>query len=98
MNKEQLIEIVAAENKISKLKSKAIINTFLTAVQKAVVEGEKVMLVGFGNFEAANTKARTGHNPYTKSKIKIEAKRRPKFTAGRRFKAAVASGYLDDKE
>lgn len=98
MNKEELIEIIAAENKIPKIKAKAILTSFLTTVQNAVVEGDKVTLVGFGVFEAQNTKARTGHNPRTKAKVKIEAKRRPKFTAGRAFKTAVAGGRDTDSE
>lgn len=94
MNKEELIEIIAVENEIPKTKAKAVLNSLISAVQKAVVEGDKVTLSGFGIFEAINTKARTGHNPRTKEKIKIDAKRRPKFTAGRDFKASVASGII----
>ena len=54
------------------------------------VRGDKAALVGFGNFEALLAKPRTGHIPRTGEKVDIGENRRPKFTAGRTPRAAVA--------
>jgi len=96
MNKEEIVEIVAAAHNIPKTKANEIIRTFLGTVQDAVVRGDKVTLVGFGIFEAHLAKPRTGHNPRTGEKVKIDEKRRPKFTAGRTFRAAVAGEFSSD--
>ena len=45
---------------------------------------------GFGNFEVADYKARTGRNPQTGAVLEIPAGKRPKFTAGSALKKAVA--------
>lgn len=92
MIKEELVEIVAAAHDLPKTKAADIIRTILNTVQDRVVSGERVSFVGFGTFEAVETKARTGHNPHTREKIEIAATRRPKFTAGRVFKRAVVEG------
>ena len=73
MNKEEIIEIIAAEHGIPKTKANEIIRTFLGTVQDAVVRGDKVTLVGFGIFEAHLAKPRTGHNPRTGEKVEIDA-------------------------
>jgi DNA-binding protein HU-beta len=46
--------------------------------------------VGFGTFGVSKRKARVGRNPQTGKEIKIPAKKVPKFTAGKAFKAYVA--------
>jgi DNA-binding protein HU-beta len=96
MNKEEIVEILAAEHGLSKSKVNDLIRSFLTNVTDSVVNGEKVTLVGFGIFEAVDTKARVGHNPTTGDKIQIAATRRPKFTAGRSFRAAVRGATNDE--
>jgi nucleoid DNA-binding protein len=93
MIKEELVEIVAAAHDLPKTKAADIIRTILNTVQDRVVSGERVTFVGFGTFEAVETKARTGHNPRTREKVEIAATRRPKFTAGRAFKQAVVAGH-----
>ena len=55
-----------------------------------VVAGEKVSLVGFGNFDVKTREARTGRNPKTKEEIQIPATRIPQFKAGKALKDAVA--------
>ena len=55
-----------------------------------LVAGEKVSLVGFGNFDVKTREARTGRNPKTKEEIQIPATRIPQFKAGKALKDAVA--------
>ena len=55
-----------------------------------VKKGDKVTLVGFGTFESRKRAARTGRNPQTGKEIKIAAKTVPAFSAGKKFKEAVA--------
>ena len=85
MNKEQLIDKLAGDAKITKVAARAVLESFMTAVKKAVKKGDRVGLVGFGTFSSGKRKARTGRNPQTGKPIKIAAKKTIKFKAGKEF-------------
>lgn len=85
MNKEQLIDKIAGDAKITKVSARAALDAFLDAVKKAVKKGDRVGLVGFGTFSRGARKARTGRNPQTGKAIKIAAKKVAKFKAGKEF-------------
>lgn len=53
----------------------------------ALKSGDKVALLGFGNFAVTERPARTGINPATKQPIQIEAKKVVKFKAGAELSA-----------
>ncbi len=85
MNKEQLIDKLATDAKITKVAARAVLQSFMTAVKKAVKKGDRVGLVGFGTFSSGKRKARIGRNPQTGKPIKIAAKKTVKFKAGKEF-------------
>jgi len=89
MNKKKLAKIIAKANGITITKSKDIIETYETTVMEAVAKGEMVRFVGFGTFRPLNKKAMNCRNPQTGEAIVAPAKRVPKFTAGKTFKAIV---------
>ena len=89
MNKSQVIDAVAKETGIKKKETEAVVNAFLSAVEAALVNGEKVQLVGFGTFETKERAARMGRNPATNETIEIAASKHPAFTAGKALKDAV---------
>lgn len=90
MNKTELVEIVAAEAEISKVAADRALAAVLDAVVKSVAKGENVTLIGFGTFKAQKRAARMGKNPKTGAVLKIAATIVPRFSAGTKFKAAVA--------
>ena len=92
MNKAELVEAIAKQTKLSKKQSEDGLNAFMDVVKKELANKKgdrKVQLVGFGTFEVAERKARTGRNPSTGETIKIKATKAPKFKAGKAFKDAV---------
>ncbi len=90
MTKAELISQMAKDAKISKVAAGAVLESFMSNVTKALKKKEgKVTLVGFGTFQRARQKARTGRNPQTGAPIKIKAKNVVKFKAGKALKAAV---------
>jgi DNA-binding protein HU-beta len=82
MNKAELIDAIASESGLSKADSKRAIDSFISTTTKALKKSERVALVGFGTFIAADRAARKGRNPQTGKEIKIAAKRVVKFKAG----------------
>jgi len=89
MNKMELIDAIAKKATISKKDAKSALEAMIEEITKTLKKGDKVSLIGFGTFEVARRKARTGVNPRTKEKIKIEATTVPKFRAGKALKTAV---------
>ena len=90
MNKAELVAAVAEKTNFTKKDAEAAINAFLTTVEDALVEGEKVQLIGFGTFETRERKARQGRNPRKPEEIiDIPASKAPVFKAGKALKDAV---------
>jgi DNA-binding protein HU-beta len=89
MNKADLVATIASSSDISKAAAAKALNAFTSTVTKSLKKGNKVTLVGFGTFSVAKRKARNGVNPQTGEKIKIKARKVPKFTCGKALKDAV---------
>ena len=90
MNKTELIASVAEAAGISKKDAAAAVDATFASISKAMAEGDKVQLIGFGTFEVRAREARTGINPRTKETIKIAATKIPAFKAGAALKDKVA--------
>ena len=90
MNKTELIAAVAEKADLSKKDAEAAITAAVEAITGALIEGEKVQLVGFGSFEVKTRAARVGRNPKTGEGIPISEARLPVFKAGKALKDAVA--------
>ena len=89
MNKAELIAKIAEESKLTKKAAETALDAFMTTVEGALKNGEKVQLVGFGTFEVRQRAARKGRNPQTKAEIKIPASKAPVFKAGKALKDLV---------
>lgn len=89
MNKADLISAMAAESGLSKADAKKAVEAFVSTVTKALQEGDKVSLIGFGTFIVSERGERTGINPSTKATITIPAKKVAKFKAGAELLEAV---------
>ncbi len=82
MNKTELVNAIASEAKLTKAEAKAALEATINAISNALVEGDKVALVGFGTFSVNERPARNGINPRTKEIVPIAAKKVAKFKAG----------------
>lgn len=92
MNKNELVEAIAKQAKLSKKQAGSALAATLDSISDAMKKGQKVALVGFGTFGAVMRKARKGINPKTRQVIKIAAKRVPKFKAGKQLAKLVSKG------
>ena len=89
MTKVELIASVAAEAGMSKKDAEKAVNAVIEANTDAMVNGDKVQLVGFGTFEVRERPERQGRNPQTKEPMTIAASKLPAFKAGKALKDAV---------
>jgi DNA-binding protein HU-beta len=89
MNKTELIKAVAERTEMKKVEVEKVLNGFMETVEEALASGDKVQLVGFGNFEVRERAARKGRNPQTGEEIDISASKVPAFKAGSKLKEAI---------
>jgi DNA-binding protein HU-beta len=89
MTKEELVDKISKEAKVTKVQANKAVNAFFSGVTNSLKKGKKVSFVGFGTFSVARRKARMGRNPQTGAPIRIAASRVPKFKAGKQLKDAV---------
>lgn len=82
MNKSELIDAMAMNAGISKVNAKKALDGFIKSVSRALKNGDKVSLIGFGAFQVVERASREGINPSTQEKMTIEAKKVVKFKAG----------------
>ena len=89
MKKNDLIAAVAEQSGLSKKDAEKAINATIDTIIKAVADGDKIQLTGFGTFEQRQRNARTGVDPRTGNSIEIPASKVPAFKAGKGFKDIV---------
>ena len=89
MNKTELIEKIAVGAELSKADAKKALEATIEAIKNALVEGDKIQLIGFGTFSVSERPAREGINPATKEKITIAPKKVAKFKAGAELADAI---------
>jgi DNA-binding protein HU-beta len=89
MNKEELIDAIAAETDFSKTDSRKFIDAFIKVVPQALASGETIQLIGFASFSVTERAARKGRNPQTGKEIDIAASKVVKFSAGKQLKEIV---------
>ena len=93
MNKSDLVDALADRTGMTKADaSRAVDALFSTddgVIAKALKNGDRVQITGFGTFEAKKRKARTGRNPRTGETIKIAATQTPSFRAGKGLKDGI---------
>lgn len=94
MNKTDLVKVVKETvsetlEGVTAKDTAVFVDATIKAIQDAVVNGDKVQIVGFGTFETTTRAARVGRNPKTGENISIPESKSPKFKAGKAFKDAV---------
>lgn len=89
MNKSELIAKVAETSGMSKKDVTQVVEAVFDAISEALQNGEKVQLVGFGNFEVRERTARKGRNPQTGEEIDIPASKVPAFKPGKALKDGI---------
>lgn len=88
-NRADLVERVANETGFTKKDVALTVDALFEAIQASLAAGEKVQIIGFGNFEVRERAARKGRNPQTGEEIEIAASKVPGFKAGKALKDAV---------
>ncbi len=87
MIKSELIQKIAEKNPhLYHRDVERIINTVFDEVIRALYQGDRVELRGFGAFSAKARQARIGRNPRTGDSVSVNAKKVPFFKTGKELR------------
>src|SRR4051794_26875466 len=90
MIKSELIQKIAEKNPhLYHRDVERIINTVFDQIIKALHDGDRVELRGFGAFSVKSREQRVGRNPRTGDSVRVEAKRVPFFKTGKELRARL---------
>lgn len=88
-SKRDIYKSMAKNLGYSNERSKEAVEYIFDKISEFLAEGEKVQLIGFGNFEVRGRAERKGLNPQTGKSIMIKAKKVPAFKSGTALKELV---------
>lgn len=89
MNKNELIDSMAAESGMTKADTAKALDAFIASVTTALKKGDEIRLVGFGTFSVSKRAASMARNPRTGETIKVPAKKVAKFKVGKSLQDAL---------
>jgi integration host factor subunit beta len=92
MTKSQLVQqLVNQASHISQKDMSLIVDTVFDSMIKALGDGDRIELRGFGTFEVRVREPRTGRNPKSGSKVSLGIRKVPFFKAGKELKEMINS-------
>ena len=90
MIKSELVQKIADRNPhLYHRDIERIVNTVLEKIVRAMQEGDRVELRGFGAFSVKSRDARVGRNPRTGTSVEVIAKRVPFFKTGKELRGRL---------
>lgn len=90
MNKSEMIEKLAGDHELTKVKAKAIVEQVFGFIGSDLKKEGRFSFPDLGTFTVGQRAARTGRNPATGATIKIKAAKTVKFKAAPALKEKVA--------
>ena len=89
MNKKELIDIVSQKKDLTKKDAEALVDTVFDTMIESILEGDKVLISGFGTFKVNSRKERKGVSTKTKEMMIIPASKTVSFKPSNRLKDAM---------
>ncbi len=83
MVKADLVERVAREADITKVRAEVAVEAIIDTLKAALARGERIELRGFGVFEVKPRKRGVGRNPRTGEEVAIPAGKTTRFRPGK---------------
>ncbi len=89
MTKSELVQKLAQECNLSIDDADMCVEIFVDEMKKALLEGNRIEIRGFGSFKMKEYGGYTGRNPKTGESVQVKPKRMPFFKAGKELKDLV---------
>ena len=90
LNKPEFVTLLAERCEVSKREAAEMYDDVFGTLVDVISEGNEVAIPNLGRVKIAERAARVAHNPKTKDKIEVPAKKAPKFQFAKNIKEAVS--------
>ena len=89
VTKAHLVDQVAVAAEVSKPDAEKLVSSFLSAITKALQNGDKLEVRGFGSFKIRDRKARQARNPKSGETVQVPAQRVAVFKPSKELAALL---------
>ena len=89
MTKAELVVKLVNKSKLSRKQAVDVVNAMTQSISDSLAGGDKVEIRGFGSFVIRERNARIVHNPRSRERVEVPAKRVPFFKAGNDLRKVV---------
>ncbi len=89
MTKADLVEEVTKVTELPRKESEVVVETIFESIIRALQDGDKIEIRGFGSFRTRQRQGRIGRNPKTGAKVEVPPKRIPFFKPSKELKDYV---------
>lgn len=86
MNNADLAKQLAADNGLTGVEAKKLVDAVFAAIADSAAKGDEVSISGFGKFKVKASPAREGRNPANGEKIQIAASKKLTFAPAKAVK------------
>jgi integration host factor subunit beta len=90
MTRRELIAATAVAEGIPLKEAEQIVRNVFSAIEQALIDGDRVEIRGFGSFKVKEYRGYRGRNPRTGTPIEVKEKRLPFFKVGKELKSRVS--------
>ena len=91
MTKADIVERIAEKTGLNKKETFLVVDLMIEDIKKALSEGDKIELRGFGSFKVKKRNPRKARNPRTGETVSVPAKLVPFFKVSKALKEKVNS-------
>lgn len=91
MNRSELIKALADETGLLLDNATLVVNIFFDSMKRALENGDRVEIRGFGSFKIKEYGGYAGRNPKSGQSVEVAPKRLPFFRAGKELKEFINS-------
>jgi len=89
MTKSDLINALAAKEKLTEKQAKDIVNQIFNGFTDTLKSGDRIEIRGFGSLTVREYKTYVGRNPRTGKNVDVQPKKLPFFKVGKGMKGLV---------
>jgi len=90
MTKSELAQLLADRGEsLTRRHAEQVVSTIFNSMGRALVDGDRIEIRGFGSFEVRNRPARKGRNPRTGQSVDISERKVPHFRAGKEIRELI---------
>jgi len=86
VTKKDIVEEIAMRTGLTQVDTKIVVECFLDAIAKSLIEGNNIEIRGFGRFKVKEKKGRMARNPRTGEPVEVKPGIKPTFEPSKELK------------